>query len=70
MPDTPAWSLTVDRDACMGTGTCMVYAPGSLDHDADGKAAVRAEPTDDLDAVRAAVEACPTSALRLVADEH
>jgi ferredoxin len=58
------WTLVVDRAAC--TGTCMVYAPGTLELDAEGKATVRADPTDDLDAVRAAVEACPTSALRVV----
>ena len=60
------WSVVVDRVACMGTGTCLVYAPGTLELDAEGKASVRAEPTDDLDAVRAAVEACPTNALRIV----
>jgi ferredoxin len=63
------WTVEIDRAACMGTGTCMVYAGGTFEYDPDGKAALRAEPTDDLDAVRAAVEACPTSALRLVDDE-
>jgi ferredoxin len=66
MPDP--WQLTVDRDLCMGTGTCMVYAPGTLEFDAAGKAAVRPDATDHLAAVEAAVESCPTSALRLVRD--
>jgi ferredoxin len=60
------WSIVVDRAACMGTGTCTVYAPGTLELDSEGKASPRTEPTDELDAVRAAIEACPTSALRLV----
>lgn len=63
MPDRA--ELRVDRDQCMGTGTCMVYAPTTLTFD-DGKAAVQPNPTDDDDAVAAAIEACPTSALRLV----
>lgn len=73
MPDlepTPEYELTVDRAQCMGTGTCMVYAPGTLEYDAEGKATVRADPTDDLDAIRAAVESCPTSALRLAGDQR
>ena len=62
------WTLEVDRDACMGSGTCLVYAPGALALDATGKATVLPDPTDDLDALRTAVEACPTNALRLVGE--
>lgn len=47
----------------MGTGTCMMYAPGSLIYDADGKASVTDPIVDDLAAVQAAVESCPTQAL-------
>ena len=53
----------------MGTGTCMTYAGGSLTFDATGKAVVDEPITDDLDAVRAAVESCPTQALAIVGDE-
>ena len=53
----------------MGTGTCMTYATGSLTFDATGKAALDEPITDDLDAVRAAVESCPTEALAVVGDE-
>jgi ferredoxin len=60
------WAIEVDRRACMGTGTCLVYASGSLDLDAEGKATARPDPTDPLDAALAAVEACPTRALRVV----
>lgn len=67
MPDvTDGWTIAVDRERCMGTGTCMVYAAGSLDLDADGRAAVRHPITDDLAAVQSAVEACPTEALTIV----
>lgn len=54
----------------MGTGTCMTYAPATLVFDAEGKAAVNEPITDDLDAVRAAVESCPTQALAVVDDAN
>lgn len=60
------WTIAVDRSRCMGTGTCLVYAPGSLELDAEGKATVRRPITDDLDAARNAVEACPTAALSIL----
>ena len=60
----------MDRGRCMGTGTCMTYASGSLDFGADGKATVNDPITDDLEAVRAAVESCPTQALAIVGNEN
>lgn len=60
--------VTVDRELCIGSGLCLVYAPEFFTHDEDAKAVVLAEPTGtDLGAVRTAVEACPTSALALSA---
>lgn len=66
----PGLTLGVDRDVCIGSGMCVVYAPGTFDQDAEAKAIVREPATDALDVVRAAVEACPTGAIRLTTDEH
>ena len=52
----------------MGTGTCMTYAPASLSFDTEGKATVLEPITDDLGALRAAVESCPTQALAIVGE--
>jgi len=60
-----AWSVTVDRERCMGSGLCVLYAPGTFAHDDEAKAVVLDPPTDDIDAVRTAVAACPVSALHL-----
>ncbi len=70
--DTSGWTLVVDRELCMGTGTCMTYAPATLAYDATGKAVVNEPISDDLEAVRAAVESCPTQALTIVGanEEH
>lgn len=67
---TQDWNVTIDRDRCIGSGMCVVYAPGTFDQDTTAKAVVREPADDDLDEVRAAVEACPTSALSLVTDEQ
>ncbi len=60
-----SWSVTVDRDRCIGSGMCVVYASGSFTQDAEAKAVVLPAIEDDLDTVRTAVEACPTHALQL-----
>ena len=67
MPDmADGWTIAVDRERCMGTGTCLVYAASSLELAADGKVAVVHPITDDLAAVQSAVESCPTEALSIV----
>jgi ferredoxin len=66
MPEAgPAWSIEVDRELCMGSGMCIVYAPGTFAHDEHTKAVVVDPAGDPIDAIRNAVQACPTSALRL-----
>ena len=41
MPDgTSLASIAVDRTACMGSGTCIMYAPGNFTHDDETKAVV------------------------------
>ena len=65
-----AWSIEVDRELCMGSGMCIVYAPGTFEHDEHTKAVVVDPAGDPIDAIRNAVQACPTSALRLLTDEN
>ncbi|MCK9894525.1 ferredoxin [Frankia sp. AgB32] len=60
----------VDRSRCVGSGMCIVYAPGTFAHDDEAKAVVLDPAGDDLETVEIAVEACPTSALRLVGDQE
>jgi ferredoxin len=60
-----AWTVTIDRELCMGSGLCVLYASGTFEHDGETKAVVLDRPTDDLDAVRNAVSACPTAAITI-----
>ncbi|HEY3670933.1 MAG TPA: ferredoxin [Acidimicrobiia bacterium] len=66
MSDAP--TIVVDRELCMGSGMCIVYAPNTFAHDDETKAFVIDPAGDPIDAVRNAVQACPTSAIRLVDD--
>jgi len=70
MPDAKqASTITVDRDRCMGSGMCLVYAPGTFEHDEHTKAIVLDPAGDTIEAIRTAVEACPTGALTLIEQE-
>jgi ferredoxin len=57
----------VDRERCVGSGSCEALAPDVFEVDDDGILIVhRPEPTEDeLSDVRDAVQACPTRALSL-----
>jgi ferredoxin len=59
------WKVVVDRELCMGTGMCIVYAPKTFSHDAEAKAVVQEPPWDEPADIRGAEDACPMSALSL-----
>ncbi len=70
MPEAAStWSIEVDRELCMGSGMCIVYAPATFEHDEHTKAVVVDPAGDPIDAIRNAVQACPTSALRLLSQD-
>ncbi len=57
--------VTIDREACMGSGNCSFWAPGVFDLDDDGVAILVADPQCHQDRVRLAAENCPTRAIHL-----
>ncbi len=59
--------ITVDRRRCTGLGICEAMAPDVFEVDENGDLLLLTETvsTGQLDEVRAAVEGCPTEALRL-----
>jgi ferredoxin len=60
-----AREITIDRDVCMGSGQCIMYAASTFDIDADGIAiVVNPEGDSELD-VQRAVQGCPTQAIRV-----
>jgi ferredoxin len=68
--EVPRWTIEVDREVCMGSGMCIMYAPGTFVHDDETKAVVVDPRGDPEESIRIAVEACPTGALRLIDNEN
>jgi ferredoxin len=70
MPDvakTPR--ISIDRELCMGSGVCVVYAASTFTQDAESKAVLVDHVSDSIDQIRTAVEACPTGALSIENDQ-
>lgn len=58
--------IRVDRDLCMGSGQCTMYAPNTFGQDDDAIAVVSDQHGDSDEAVGTAVSSCPARALSLV----
>ncbi len=54
----------VDREACMGSGNCLYWAPEVFDLDEDGVAVVCGDVAGHEEQVRSAAQNCPTRAIR------
>ncbi len=64
MGDIPTVEL-IDREACMGSGNCLYWAPGVFELDEDGVAVVCGDVAAHEERVRRAAENCPTGAIKL-----
>ena len=69
MAETAHREIRVDRDLCMGSGQCVLYAPKTFDQDDETIAVVIDSSGDPADAIKNAVDSCPTGALSIVAEE-
>lgn len=61
-------SVSADLGLCQGYGNCVMNAPSVFELDETGivRVLTREVASDELDSVRAAVAACPVSALSIV----
>ena len=59
--------IVVDRDRCTGLGICESFAPEVFEVDDGGDLVLHGEnvSADRAEAIRLAVDGCPTEALRL-----
>ncbi len=66
--DTPTvgGKVVVDREACMGSGNCVYWAPDVFDIDDDGIAIVHGDLAGNEEPVRVAMVNCPTSAITII----
>jgi len=53
----------IDREACMGSGNCLYWAPGIFDLDDSGVAVVTGDLLANEENVRLAAKNCPTRAI-------
>jgi ferredoxin len=60
--------IAIDREQCMGSGSCQFYAPSTFELDDEMKAVVVDPDGDPIEAVRHAAEACPTRAITVTVD--
>jgi ferredoxin len=63
-----ALRIEVNRERCMASGNCSMWAPGTFDHDDEGIAIVVDPAGDPEETVRLAATNCPVSAIT-VGDE-
>ena len=60
--------IELDRDTCIGSATCVAFAPSVFKLDGDGLAVLLVEDTDGLDDVDMdeVVACCPTGSIQVV----
>jgi ferredoxin len=61
--------ISIDREICMGSGVCVVYAASTFTQDAESKAVLVDLISDSVEQIQTAVEACPTGALSVQIDD-
>jgi ferredoxin len=57
--------LEIDRDLCIGSGTCVRLAPAVFALDEEEIAVVLDPDAVDVSKLRLAADACPTEAIRI-----
>jgi ferredoxin len=63
-----ALEISINRDACMGSGNCSFWAPGVFDLDDEGIAIVVDSAGQPEDKVILAAQGCPTQAITVERD--
>jgi len=58
-------NVKVDKESCIGCGTCVAIAPKTFKLGDDGKAEVIESSDDSGEKIKEAAEACPVKAIKL-----
>jgi ferredoxin len=61
--------VKVDRDACIGVGNCVAFAPTVFQLDKENKAVVLDASSVDLNTLLEAAKSCPENAIIVEDDE-
>ena len=65
MADLP-YTIEIDRDVCMGSGVCVVYAARTFAIDDETKSTVIDPGGDPFEQIEAAAGGCPTGAIKII----
>ena len=58
--------IKIDKEKCIGCGTCAVIAPDHFEIGEDGKAQAKKEAEEnEMEAIKSAVDGCPVQAISL-----
>jgi ferredoxin len=60
------WEITVDKDVCVGSGSCLSVAPDVFHLDDEDRSCARAGAVAPDERLLDAAELCPTGAIRVV----
>jgi ferredoxin len=60
-----ATKIKIDRDLCIGAGTCVVLAPNTFELDDELKAVLKEGGNDTNEDILAAAKSCPVLAIIL-----
>lgn len=55
--------IVIDRESCIGCGTCVALAPETFELDEEGKAKVK-NGQDSPEDIQNAIESCPTKVIK------
>ena len=61
--NTEKMALNVDKNKCIGCGTCVSLCPKVFKIDDNGKAVVADEKGDTEENIRMAIDSCPVQAI-------
>ena len=56
--------LIIDKDICIGCGTCSSLAPKVFQITDDGKAQVIDQESDDSNTIQNTIDSCPVNAIK------
>jgi ferredoxin len=57
--------IKIDRELCIGDGSCASIAPKTFKLDLEGKAIVLDDYGDDDETIKMAIESCPVQAITM-----
>jgi len=59
-----AKKIIVDKEKCIGCGTCVALAPEIFEMDKNGKSSVKKSPEINEESLKLAIDSCPVQAIK------